>query len=95
MFNEVEELQELATASGNLFTPRQLIEIGIQLIKNFNDFEKGLETWFDLATAAQTWPRFKTHFETERASLRKVRGITMRNTAHHQQANAITGKVLE
>ena len=93
MFNEVEELQELATASGNPFTPRQLIEIGIQMIKNFNDFEKGFETWFDLTTAAQTWPRFKTHFETARASLRKMRGITMRNTAYHQQANAILEEI--
>ena len=95
MFNKVDELQELATASGNPFTPRQLTEIGIQLIKNFNDFEKGLTTWFDLPTPDQTWPRFKIHFETARTSLRKVRGVTMRNTAYHQQANAMTGQVLQ
>ena len=67
MYNEVNELQDLATASGNPFTPKQLIAIGIQLIKNLNDFEKGLTTWYDLLPAQQTWPRFQTHFETARA----------------------------
>ena len=71
LFNEVEELQLLATASGNPFSPVQLLTIGIQLIKNFNDFETGLTTWFDLPPADKTWPRFKTHFESARASLHR------------------------
>lgn len=95
LFNEVEELQELATASGNPFSPVQQLTIGIQLIKNFNDFETGLTSWFDLPTIDKTWPRFKTHFESARASLRRVRGVTMRNTAYHQQANLITTQVLQ
>ena len=48
MYNDVNELKDLATTSGNPFTPKQLIEIGIQLIKNLNNFEKGLTDWFDL-----------------------------------------------
>ena len=48
IYNEVNEIQELATASGNTFTPKQLIAIVIQFIKNLNDFEKGLTTWYDL-----------------------------------------------
>ena len=42
LFNEVEELQGLATAFGNPFSPVQQLTIGIQLIKHFNDFETGL-----------------------------------------------------
>ena len=95
MYNNVNELQDLGTASRNLFTPTQLIEIGIQLIKNFNDFEEGLTDWFDLPTQDKTWPIFQTHFDQARTSLRQVRGVTMRNTAYHQQANAIIGKFIE
>ena len=56
LFNKVKELKELATASGNPFSPVQLLTIGIQLIKNFNDFETGLTTWFDLPPADKAWP---------------------------------------
>ena len=54
LFNEVGELQELATASGNPVSLVQLLTIGIQLIKNVDDFETGLTTWFDLPTANKT-----------------------------------------
>ena len=95
MYNEVNELQKLATSSGNHFTPKQLIMIRIQLIKVLNDFEKGLTTWCDLLPLDQTSPRFQTHFETTRASLHRVRGVSMRNIAYHQQVNAIKGRVLQ
>ena len=94
MFNEVEELQDIATASGTPFSENQKINIGIQCIKNFNDFEKGLSDWFDLPAAGKTWTAFKTHFESARESLRRLRGVTMKNTAFSQQANAITSRIL-
>ena len=56
------ELQQLATASGDLFSTAQKITIGIQLIKNLNYFETGLIAWFELSTGDNTWSRFKTHF---------------------------------
>ena len=85
MFNEIEELQDIATASSNAFTDKQMINIGIQCIKNFNDFEKGLSEWYDLPAAAKNWLRFKTHFERARESLRKLSGATMKNTAFRQK----------
>ena len=94
MYNDVNKLQDFVTTLGNSFTPKQLTEIGIQLIKIFNNFEKGLTQWFDLPTPNKTWQRFQTHFDQARASLCQVRGVTMRNTAYHQQANAIPGNSL-
>ena len=42
MYNEINDLQELATASRLQYSDPQIVNIGIRLIKNVNDFEKGL-----------------------------------------------------
>ena len=95
MYSNVNELKDLEPASGNNFTPKHLIEIGIKLIENSNEFEKELTEWFDLPTPDKIWPRFQTHFDQARASLHQVRGVTIRNIAYHQQVNATTEKVLK
>ena len=64
--------------------------MGIKLIKNMSDFERGLETWFALPLADRTWVRFKTHFEAAHANLKKICGPSMQNTLFLQTANAIT-----
>lgn len=45
LFNEVEDLKALSIAADNEYTERQLVNIGIQLIENTNDFKRGLENW--------------------------------------------------
>ena len=90
LFNELEDLEQVAIAASNPYTGTQLVNVGIKLIKNFNDFEKGLTSWFERPLAQHTIPNFKTHFEREYVALKRVRGTTMRNTAYFQQANAIT-----
>ena len=94
MFNELDELEQVAIAASNPYTATQIINIGIQLIKNFNDFEKGLTSWFERPILEHTLANFKVHFEREYQALRRVRGITMKNTAYFQNANAMTS-VLE
>ena len=95
MYNEVEDLQELATAGSVPFSDPQLVNLGIQLLKNMNDFETGLTAWYARPAATNTWINFKTHFEDAYQNLRNVRGVTMKNTIFQQQANAMTSKVLE
>ena len=90
MFDELEELQHVSVAASNPYTNTQMVNIGIKLIKNFNDFEKGLTLWFELPTADHTLLNFKAHFEREYQALRRVQGTTMRNTAYFQQANALS-----
>lgn len=59
LFDEVEDLQELSIAAENELTERQLVQIGVQLIKNTNNFERGLETWLSQPIATRTWINFK------------------------------------
>ena len=40
MFNEIEELEKIAIAASNPYIGMQMVNVGIKLIKNFNDFEK-------------------------------------------------------
>ena len=48
MYNEVDDLQELATSAGLPYSDNQIINLGIKLIKNMKDFEKRLTSWYDL-----------------------------------------------
>ena len=72
LFNEVEDLKELALASNNPYSDSQILKIGIKLIKNMCDFDKDLRTWYDLPIVDQTWIRFKAHFTQAQTSLRRV-----------------------
>ena len=60
-----------------------------------NDFEKGLTDWYARPTVDHTFVNFKLHFEDAYSSLRKVRGMTMRNSIFQQQANSVTERVLQ
>ena len=93
MYNEVEDLQDLATAAVNPFSDTQIVTLGIDLIKNTGDFEKGLTEWYEKDTN-QEWRHFKPHFELAQDNLRKVRGPTMKSGALMQQANAISQQVM-
>ena len=95
LYNAIQDLQDLAIAANNAYSDKQLVAIGIQIIKNMNDFEKGLTDWYARPSAEHTFINFKTHFEDAYLSLRKVRGMTMKNTMFHQQANAVTERILQ
>ena len=41
IFDEIDDLKAFANASGNPFTQGQIVNIGLQLLKNTNDFETG------------------------------------------------------
>jgi len=90
LFDELEELQQIYVAALNPYTGTQMVNIGLKLIKNFNDFEKGLISWFERPVGEHTLINLKTHFEREYQALRRVRGTTMRNAAYFQQANALS-----
>ena len=62
MYNDVKDQQELATAANAPYTDVQLINIGLGLIKNMNEFEKGLETWYARPIAEHIWLNLKDHF---------------------------------
>ena len=90
LFNEIEDLLEVATQNTNKYTDTQLVNLGVRLVKNMNDFEKGLTDWFAKSAIDRTWKNFKPHFETAYTKLEQVRGLSMKNSVFNQQANSIT-----
>ena len=90
IFDELEELQQISVVVLNPYTDTQMVNIRVKLIKSFNDFEKGLVSWFERPVGEHTLINLKTHFDREYQALQRVRGITMRNTVLFQQANALS-----
>ena len=80
----------MAIDASNPYKGTQLVNVAIKLIKKFNDFEKGLVSWFERPVVEHTMLNFKAHFEREYQALKRVRGTTMRNTSYFQQANNLS-----
>ena len=81
----MEELEQIAIVSDNPYSEAQLVNISIKLIKNFNDFEKSLTSWYKQPVGQDTMINFKLHFEHEYQALKRVREITMCSIGFHQQ----------
>lgn len=82
IYIRIKDLSELAVTANSPYSQQQLIDVALGVIKKTNDYVKGLSDWFALP-AGQTWLNFKTHFQTAKRNLRKVRGATMRDTSFH------------
>lgn len=87
LFNLIEDLQTISDAANNPKTISQLINYGLEIIKNTGEFETALLAWIARPTVEHTWPNFKTHFTTAHTELSRIRGAQMRGSAFHQ-ANA-------
>ena len=88
MYNEVDDLVDLAIAAKIPYTEHQIVSLGLTLIKNTNDFETGITDWIK-KTTTKDWDAFKIHFEIEQENLRTIRGPTMRSSVLTRQANAM------
>ena len=80
LYEEIEELERLGVDS-TPFSPEQLVNIGIQIIKRTGDYQIGLEDWYRLHPANRTWPTFKSHFQAARKIMQKVRTKTMQDSS--------------
>lgn len=89
LFNEVEDLQELALATNNPYSDAQILKTGIKLMQNMCNYNKDLRSWYNLPIADQTWIQFKAHFMQTQTLLQKFRGPTMHSSMLNQQANFI------
>ena len=94
LFDQVEDLKKLAIAAQMPYTNLQIINFGVQLIRNTHDFQDGLKSWYDTPIANQTWMNFKMHFEDEHDKLKLIRGETMKHAGFHQ-ANHVASQVME
>jgi len=88
----IENLQKLAQQAGIPYTDKQLLEKGLQLIRNTRDFEYALTHWEQKPEVQRTWAQFKTHFHEAQLNLKKIRGPTMQQAGFHQ-ANLIAEQI--
>ena len=58
----LEQLQKLAAQAGIPHTDNQILQKGLQLIRNTNDFEYALTQWKDKNDIDKTWHNLKSHF---------------------------------
>ena len=52
----------MGVAANNEFASTQLVEKGVQILKNTNEFEIILVTWLEKSAVQHTWNAFETHF---------------------------------
>ena len=88
VFNQIEDLERLGVAARDPFTNKQLVNIGLKIIKNTRDFADGLKTWYQRPRVEHTYANFKTHFEDALELLRESRGSDM-TSEMYQQANVV------
>jgi hypothetical protein len=92
IFNRIEDLRDLAEAALNPYTDLQLLNIGLQVLKDSGSFTEGLKLWYELPQDQHNWDNFKQHFQEELRKLKKVLGPTMKHTGF-QTVNQITEEV--
>ena len=92
LFNKIEDLRDLAEAANNPYTDIQLLNIGLQVLKESTSFTEGLKLWYELPQDQHTWNNFKLHFQEELRKLKKVLGPTMKGAGYHT-VNKITEEV--
>ena len=93
IYNEIEELEHFGVAVINPYSQSQIVNYGLTIIKNTNNFETGIRTWITRPLTKHMWPNFKTHFEEAHCVLMAVRGMTMRSSAYHH-SNILASQVL-
>ena len=76
----IEDLAHLAVTARDSFSSTQLIDLGLHVIINTNDYVRALEGWYNFP-AGQTWLQFKLHFVNSRRTMHRVRTATMRDTS--------------
>ncbi len=88
----IESLKKMAEQANIPFTEKQLIEKGLQIIRNTRDFDIALTEWRDRPKADKTWNNFKLHFLDAQQTLKEVRGPTMQQAGYHH-ANALASQI--
>ena len=83
LFNHIEKLAKMGISTEIEYTEKQLLDIGLIVIRNTRDFEKALGKWEALATIAKTWIIFKSHFKTSQQQLKATRGPTIQQVGYH------------
>ena len=87
-------METLAEIAKIPYTESQIVDFGIQLIKNTRDFETVLGEWNRRPEQDNTWESFKKHFQDAQQTLKDIRGTTMAQSGYHY-ANHLATEIRE
>ena len=59
LFSPIRKLKIMASASNIAYTRGQLLDIGITVIRNTQDFERAIRDWEAIPNADKSWHQFK------------------------------------
>ena len=83
VWKAIDDLQKLAKAAKMEYTGKQLTAMGLSVIKNTHDFERGIYDWEAKAEADKTYENLQSHFNNELEKLQQIRGDDMLQSTHH------------
>ena len=89
IFNAIEELSNLSKAANIEKLQQQIINYGLEILRQTGEFETSMTTWFHKAPVDLTWSNFKKYFTDAHTNLIKVRGASVANTPYKQTNGAI------
>ena len=92
LYNPIEKLEKLALSAGIPYTPDQILDIGMTVLKNTRDFEQALGDWTAKPAANKTWAHFKDHFTNAQKQLKAIWGPTMQQAGYHH-ANMLAAQM--
>ena len=73
IYRPIEQLRPLAEIAGIPYVESQIVDFGIQLIKNTRNFKTALGEWNRKTDAEKTRGFFKTHFQDTQSTLKGIR----------------------
>ena len=76
LFNKIDDLMDLANATGSPYSAQQIINFGYILLNKTSKFSQGIREWNRLQPAQKTWDTFQTHFTNEYQALRETGELT-------------------
>ena len=92
IFRPIEQLRTYAEIAKIPYTESQIVDFGLQLIKNTRDFETALGSWNNRPEDQKTWGLFKDHFQDAQQTLKDIRGPTMAQAGFHH-ANLLASEI--
>ena len=95
MFDKLEDFQALAVAADEPRTAKQMVNLGIHMLKQTgNCFRNAIIAWDDRPAAERTWANLKLHFDEAHRKLQNASGLPLgQSTLQQQDVNLITEQV--
>ena len=90
IFDTTEELSNLAQVPNLKNSQQQVLDYGLELLRQNGGFKTSMKTWFNKPPADLTWSNFKKHFINANTKLIKVRGASLAHTQNLGSINTLT-----